>query len=455
MAANATATMPVNDATIGLVPLILASTHFVSFVVDLSQVAPNGQSTPVSQYTFNDPLISSYVLQDEAGTGASVQIAFSSHPAYAGGPPVTVTYPSPGPTPTPTAELPRAPGMPQVAAQDALASQEIAELSLTGAGTVTNESLTGFSLSVTELGAGTMYGASALIKVTATMPVDSISAADLLQATFGGIAYNSALITAHNLAANSSYELWKPSITAHLLQAGTSGELVQVVLAAESLQVLTPSKFGGRGWTATARQFAGQIGQRFTYVCPVPGSGDNVSGNNVWGTTTYTDDSSVCAAAVNDGLITIEAGGTVTIEIQPGLASYTGSSRNGTTTESYGKYSGSFVFIGQPIHNADVGYGGSGWDAAANNFRTKRGQLYLYICPPNGSAQDIWGTGTYTDDSPVCTAAVQEGLITLVKGGYVTIEIEPGASSYTGSTRNGITSLSYGAWSGSYIFVST
>ena len=145
----------------------------------------------------------------------------------------------------------------------------------------------------------------------------------------------------------------------------------------------------------------------------------------------------------------------MTIEIQPGLVSYTGSFRNGTITASYGKYSGSFVFIGQPTYHTSVGYGGRGWNTAANNFPTKRGQLYLYICPPKGSPQDIWGTGTYTSDSPVCTAAVQEGLITLAKGGYVTIEIEPGASSYTGSTKNGITSLSYGAWSGSYIFVTT
>ena len=320
---------------------------------------------------------------------------------------------------------------------------------------MTNEALTGFSLSVTELGVGTMYGASALIKVTATMPVDSISAADLLQATLGGTVYESALITAHNLATNSSYELGRPSITAHLLQADTSGELVQVVLAAKSLQVLTPAKFGGRGWTATAHQFEGQTGQRFTYVCPVFGPNDDVSGDNVWGTTTYTDDSSVCAATVNYGLITIESGGTVTIEMRAGLASYTGSNRNGTTTESSGRSTGSFVFIGQPIYNTDVGYGGRGWDAYPSSFPAKNGQRYLYICPPKGGPEEIFGTGTYTTDSPVCTAAVQEGLITFAKGGNVTIEIEPGIGTYTGSTKNGVTSIS-GSWSyGSYVFVTT
>ena len=75
----------------------------------------------------------------------------------------------------------------------------------------------------------------------------------------------------------------------------------------------------------------------------------------------------------------------MTIEIQPGLVSYTGSFRNGTITASYGKYSGSFVFIGQPIYNTDVGYGGRGWDAYPSSFPAKNGQRYLYICPPRAA----------------------------------------------------------------------
>ena len=352
----------------------------------------------------------------------------------------------------------QAPVRPQVAGQGAGASQGVAELSLTTtAGTVTSEVLTAFSLSVSGASATPSSTASATppVVVTATMQVDSVSAADLVEATLEHTVYKSALITTENLATNFSTSWRLPRSPRIRCRAAPAVRLSRLCSApSRSRSSLHPSS-GGGGWTATAHQFEGQVGQRFTYVCPVAEQGDNVSGSNVWGTTTYTDDSSVCAAAVNYGLITIEAGGTVTIEIQPGLASYAGSTRNGTTTGSYGKWSGSFVFIGQPIHNADVGYGGRGWDAYPSSFPTKRGQLYLYICPPKGSPQDIWGTGTYTSDSPVCTAAVQEGLITLAKGGYVTIEIEPGASSYTGSTKNGITSLSYGAWSGSYIFVTT
>ena len=40
--------------------------------------------------------------------------------------------------------------------------------------------------------------------------------------------------------------------------------------------------------------------------------------------------------------------------------------------------------------------------------------------------------------------------ITADTGGNVTIEIRPGQSSYTGSTRNGVTTDSYGPWDGSY-----
>jgi hypothetical protein len=315
---------------------------------------------------------------------------------------------------------------------------------------VTEEVLSGFSLSVSPRAAA---GAPAVV-VTATIPVGSVTAADLLVTALGDTAYTSALMTIDNLAANVSYELGAPSVTAQLLQSGASGQLVQVVLAAKSFQVLRPQpRFGGRGWAATATQFEGQNGQRFTFVCPVPGPNDDISGDNVWGTTTYTDDSSVCSAAVNYGLITIEAGGTVTVEIQRGLRSYTGSNRNGTSTESSGSSNASFVFIGQPIWSTDVGYGGRGWDAYPSSFSSNDGQRYLYICPPKGSPEEIFGTGTYTTDSPVCTAAVQEGLITLAKGGNVTIEIEPGIGTYTGSTKNGIAS-SGGAWSyGSYIFV--
>ena len=59
----------------------------------------------------------------------------------------------------------------------------------------------------------------------------------------------------------------------------------------------------------------------------------------VWGSGTYTDDSSLCHA----GVIT-RSGGTVSIVLAPGRGSYSGSNMNGVRTQSYGPWSGSFRF---------------------------------------------------------------------------------------------------------------
>lgn len=80
------------------------------------------------------------------------------------------------------------------------------------------------------------------------------------------------------------------------------------------------------------------------------------------------------------------------------------------------------------------------------------GSDFAYRCPAGGSAGSVWGTDLYTHDSSICTAAVHAGRITLAAGGDVVIRMQAGASSYAASTRNGITSLPYGAWTCSYSF---
>jgi hypothetical protein len=87
--------------------------------------------------------------------------------------------------------------------------------------------------------------------------------------------------------------------------------------------------------------------------------------------------------------------------------------------------------------------------------RSQVGQTFTYSCPANLAAATIWGTDMYTDDSPICTAAVHKGIITRAAGGTVTIKIEPGQSTYTGSSKNGVGSGGYGSWPGSYSFVTT
>ena len=93
-------------------------------------------------------------------------------------------------------------------------------------------------------------------------------------------------------------------------------------------------------WRANATMYRGRDGEQFEYECPAGGEPDTV-----WGTDVYTDDSSVCTAAVHVGLITLEEGGSVTIEIRPGEDSYESTERNGIETSPYPAWGGSFVIV--------------------------------------------------------------------------------------------------------------
>jgi len=94
------------------------------------------------------------------------------------------------------------------------------------------------------------------------------------------------------------------------------------------------------------------------------------------------------------------------------------------------------------------------WNTTAVNLRGQINQQIAFDCPPNGSLRRIWGTDVYTNDSSICSAAVHAGLISLRYGGRFTIKVLPGASSYTGTVRNGVSSQRYGKWGSSYSFVS-
>jgi LCCL domain len=84
----------------------------------------------------------------------------------------------------------------------------------------------------------------------------------------------------------------------------------------------------------------GKNGQQFPYFCPA----NNLSEKSVWGTDTYTDDTTICRAAVHAGKIIQADGGFVIIEITPGLDKYVGSDRNGIFSRNWNKWEGSYIF---------------------------------------------------------------------------------------------------------------
>lgn len=85
-------------------------------------------------------------------------------------------------------------------------------------------------------------------------------------------------------------------------------------------------------------------------------------------------------------------------------------------------------------------------------YRNKVGQTFDFVVTGATSGGSIWGTDVYTDDSAVGVAAVHSGVVAPGETKTLSITILPGQSSYTASTRNGVTSSSWGAWTGSYSF---
>ncbi len=200
-------------------------------------------------------------------------------------------------------------------------------------------------------------------------------------------------------------------------------------------------------WLLTAKDQRGKNGTKFTIDCTPNG---HIA--SLWGTETYTDDSSICSAAVQVGLITVAAGGKVEYQIAPGLDAYTGGVANGVTSEAYASWQGSFIFPAAPPGSGHFNVGPESWTVNAKAYKGQNGTRVTLQCSANGTLGSVYGTGTYTDDSSVCTAAVHVGLITVAKGGTVVIQIAAGQASYKGSTANGVTSSDYGSWDGSFLF---
>lgn len=221
-------------------------------------------------------------------------------------------------------------------------------------------------------------------------------------------------------------------------------------------------------WTNNARQLRGQIGTVHAFACP-PGAPTG----SVWGTDIYTDDSSICTAAAHSGRMT-PAGGVVQIQIGPGMPAFNGTIRNQVTSRNFAGFPGSFTIVGGPapglmaIPVPNVNFNGNGvnvggvqinvanpWTANVTSHRGQIGTSFVHQCPPNGTLGSVWGTGVFTDDSSICSAATHSGMINPMAGGAVTVFVHPGRSSYQGSVANGVTSRNYATYPGSFAFTPT
>jgi hypothetical protein len=73
-----------------------------------------------------------------------------------------------------------------------------------------------------------------------------------------------------------------------------------------------------------------KVGATFTVTCPA-----NCDMGFVWGTDTYTTDSSVCMAGIHAGVIAKDKGGAVKVLVVKGLDKYAGSERNGVKSDDW------------------------------------------------------------------------------------------------------------------------
>ncbi len=180
----------------------------------------------------------------------------------------------------------------------------------------------------------------------------------------------------------------------------------------------------------------------FTCLC----SAQAIHEGRVWGTDSYTDDSGLCRAARHAGVITAD-GGPVTVLRGAGRELYIGSSRNGIRSSDYGAYSHSIRFAG-------AARPAPGPEPCPMRLSINRELPTPFTCicsPRNMQDGSVWGTDTYTDDSSLCRAARHAGVIT-ADGGPVTVLRGAGRELYIGSSRNGIRSSDYGAYSDSIHF---
>jgi len=222
---------------------------------------------------------------------------------------------------------------------------------------------------------------------------------------------------------------------------------------------------------------AAAIAQNLPTIDSIPGiqAGSilvlNIRGDTsgrVWGTDVYTSDSSLATAAVHAGALSSGATGTVYVEVLPGAGSYAGSSRNGVTSAGYGSFGMSYRFLkslpkfgasGQTGTASTTGTQGSFIqqqrifafkDESALSAITFIPGVSVYCRVTGATAGRLWGTEVYTSDSSLNAAAVHAGIVKPGQTAIVRVMLMGPQQSFGGSTRNGVTSSSYGSYGASY-----
>jgi hypothetical protein len=180
----------------------------------------------------------------------------------------------------------------------------------------------------------------------------------------------------------------------------------------------------------------------FTCNC----SAQSTAEGTVWGTDVYTDDSSLCRAAVHAGVISAQ-GGSVTVNRGGGLPLSIGTTRNGVMSNDGGAFPVSIQFKGSaPVPP------GPGLCPRYLGINRELPTPFTCRCTAESTQSGtVWGSDIYTDDSSMCRAALHAGRVS-AQGGTITAVRGDGRALYIGSTRNGVSSADYGSFPASITF---
>jgi hypothetical protein len=266
--------------------------------------------------------------------------------------------------------------------------------------------------------------------------------------------------------------LAKAAVHAGLFQAGQKGVIKVTIMAGQSsypgstANGVTSSSYGSYGGSfSVAADHGGDNpaipspGSMTGFRSAAPGSvyrftTTGASSGSLWGTNVFTDDSGIAIAAVHAGVLRTGQSGTVRVVTSPGQSAYVGSTRNGVSSSGYGTWASGYTVSDTTGATALHPYPGMQGNplpdpGSMTSFRGRNGAS-LYFLVTGTTSGSLWGSGTYTDDSSLATAVVHAGVAGAGQTQVVKATILAGQSSYDSSMSNGVTSSSYGSWSGSF-----
>jgi tRNA A-37 threonylcarbamoyl transferase component Bud32 len=203
----------------------------------------------------------------------------------------------------------------------------------------------------------------------------------------------------------------------------------------------------------TLMDYGAEVGEKLTFS--VTGA---VTGGTVWGTGPYTLDSDLAMAAVHAGAVKAGKTGLVTFTIVKPPRSFDGSTANGVRSQSWDEFpAGAFTVArggGGTVRRGKLSWARTIVDAEQLSSRHWPEGTVLTTRVKGSTSGTVWGSGPYTLDSDLATAAVHAGVLKEGETGNVTIRLMASPDKYTGSKAHGVTTRDYGRWpEGAFVFV--